>query len=308
MKLADLHCDTLWACCQVSGTDLGENQLHVDLNRGMRYSPWIQCFAAWIEDQYRGESAWDVFCRMKDFLYEALQVHGDRMYLIRSGEDLQKAEEQKKCAVLFTVEGGAAAAGSLEKLQKLYDFGVRMMTLTWNGKNEWGGGAEEPGPLTPFGKEAVRRMEQLGMQIDLSHASDPLFWSVVEETTGPLIASHSNSRKICRHKRNLTDEQFSLICRRKGLVGLNFTRSFLRKKGKKAVCEDILRHAEHFLSLGGQDVLAIGSDFDGTVVPDSIRGIESMEDLANLFLHHGYSETLVEKIFFQNVRNFFLAL
>ena len=92
------------------------------------------------------------------------------------------------------------------------------------------------------------------------------------------------------------------------MVGLNFTKSFLRKKGKKAVCEDILRHAEHFLSLGGQDVLAIGSDFDGTVVPDSIHGIESMEDLANLFLHHGYSETLIEKIFFQNVRNFFLAL
>ena len=308
LQLSDLHCDTLWRCVQTPGACLHTNAFHLDISRGMKYSPWLQCFAAWIPDEFRGESAFEMFGKMRDFLYDSLEKNPDSMALIRTGKDLEKAKKDGKCAVLFTVEGGAAIGDDLNRIRVLYDAGVRMMTLTWNGANAFGGGADAPGKLTPFGKSAISLMEKLGMVVDLSHASDPLFWSVAEIARKPMMASHSNSREVCPHRRNLTDEQFCVLRDRKGLVGLNFTNSFLNKKEECASEEDILRHAEHFLALGGEDVLALGSDFDGTTVPDGIQGIQSMDALANLFLRHGYSETLVEKIFFRNVWNFFSFL
>ena len=108
-----------------------------------------------------------------------------------------------------------------------------------------------PGTLTAFGREAVREMERLSIAIDLSHASERLFYAVAEQTSGPLVASHSDSRTLCSHPRNLTDEQFCLIRDRGGLVGLNFCPDFLRNGGNAGI-EDLYRHAEHFLSLGGE--------------------------------------------------------
>ena len=145
------------------------------------------------------------------------------------------------------------------------------------------------------------------MAIDLSHASERLFYSVVEHTEGPLVASHSNSRSICPHLRNLTDEQFCLIRDRGGVVGLNFAPPFLCQKGG-ACAEDIYRHAEHFLELDGEKTLAIGSDFDGTSLPEDIYGIASMESVYEIFLRHGCSEALIHRIFFKNAYDFFHSL
>lgn len=308
LKLADLHCDTLWECYHTGIPSLRKNPLHIDLERGCRYSPWIQCFAAWMPDEHRGKAAQKVFEGMNRLYKSFLLENADSMQPVLSGKDLEESARRGKCASVFAVEGGSAAGGTLEGLRHLYDEGVRMMTLTWNAANEIGGGADEPGELTPFGKEAVREMERMGMVIDLSHASDPLFWSVAEHTEKPFVASHSDSRAVCPHRRNLTDGEFLEICRRGGLVGLNFTKEFLRRDGEEAAPEDILRHAEHFLALGGEDVLAMGSDFDGTVVPEGITGIESMEKLADMFLRHNYPEALVSKIFYENTRNFFQSL
>lgn len=308
MKLADLHCDTLWQCYKEGIPSIRKNTLHIDLERGNRYSPWMQCFAAWMPDENRGKAAQDVFEKMSRIYEKFLLENADRMYPVYAGADIEAAASEGKCASIFAVEGGSAAGGTLAGIRWLYEKGVRMMTLTWNKANEIGGGADEPGSLTPFGKEAVREMERLGMVIDVSHASDPLFWSVAENTEKPFVATHSDSRAVCPHRRNLTDEEFLEICRRGGLVGLNFTREFLSEEGDRAVPEDILQHAEHFLALGGENVLAMGSDFDGTVVPDGITGIESMEEIAEMFLRHNYSEKLVSKIFYENAHKFFQSL
>ena len=207
----------------------------------------------------------------------------------------------------MTVEGGSAVAGDLKNIHHLRENGVRVMTLTWNGSNEIGSGvmSGDKFGLTPFGKLAVKEMEKEGIVIDVSHASEALFYDVAENTARPFIATHSNSKELCRHPRNLTDDQFRIICSRGGLVGLNYFKAFLNDDPAKADIEDLFAHAEHFLSLGGADVIAMGSDFDGSDMPHGITGLESVEDIANVFLRHNLPEALVDKIFFENAASFF---
>ena len=143
---------------------------------------------------------------------------------------------------------------------------------------------------------------------DISHASDALFYDTASLYDGPLVASHSDARAVCAHPRNLTDEQAREIICRGGLIGLNLCPFFLRADADSAVLSDMLRHAEHFLSLGGEKTLCIGGDFDGTDLPCDVYGVEAMEVLAELFLRHGYAETLVENIFYGNARAFGIFL
>ena len=124
-------------------------------------------------------------------------------------------------------------------------------------------------------------------------------------TSRPFVASHSNAKALCGHPRNLTDDQFGVLRERGGLVGLNYFKAFLNDDPERADIDDLYAHAEHFLALGGEDVLAMGSDFDGSTMPHGITGLESVEDIAETFLRHNLSEALVRKIFFENAAAFF---
>lgn len=302
MRYFDLHCDTLSECA-LRNLPLSNNSgLHLSLERGRGLSPWVQCFAAWIPDDCREPLAH--FQKIAQRFRQELLDNPGRLCQCSSREELEQAAKAGLCGAIFTVEGGSVLEGRLENLELLCGYGVRMMTLTWNGANQIGGGALEPGGLTEFGRKVLHRMEEMRMLPDVSHASEALFWDVAEATKGPLVASHSNSQAVCRHPRNLTDRQFSEILRRDGLVGLNFYPAFLAESGQAGL-EDILRHAEHFLELGGEKHLALGSDFDGADMPDGMEGIQSVEKLAEVFLRHGYSDELVDRIFYQNAQEFF---
>lgn len=306
MKLFDLHCDTLYEALN-NNKSMVNNDLHISLSRGSKYETWAQCFAIWIPDDVRNEGALTLFKKAYNKLMEE-SLCGERMKICNSEEDIQSAVEENKCAAIFTVEGGAAVAGDIQNLEYLKKSGVRMITTTWNGRCEIGDGAgvENPTGITHFGKITVKKMNDLDIIIDVSHASDPLFYDIVNLTCKPIVASHSNSRTICGHKRNLTDEQFKIIKSQGGLVGINFSKGFLTDK-KEASMYDIILHAEHFLSLGGENIVCLGSDFDGTDIPQDMTGIESMEQLYNLFLRQNYSQSLVDNIFFNNAYKFFMG-
>ncbi len=132
-----------------------------------------------------------------------------------------------------------------------------------------------------------------------------MFYDVAAHTSRPFVASHSNAKALCGHPRNLTDDQFGVLRERGGLVGLNYFKAFLNDDPERADIDDLYAHAEHFLALGGEDVLAMGSDFDGSTMPHGITGLESVEDIAETFLRHNLSEALVRKIFFENAAAFF---
>lgn len=301
MKLFDLHCDTLYEAL-IKNKSLIKNDLHLSVQRGEHYHPWVQCFAVWIPDTVRGGEAMKLF----DDARRKLQKEKGPLRLCRTPDDLRAVEEGNAWGAMLTVEGGAVLGGELSNLCHLHRCGVRMMTLTWNGQNEIGGGAgvKNNAGITAFGREVVEKMEELSMVVDVSHASDRLFYDVAEIARKPFCATHSNARAVCAHQRNLTDEQFSIIKERGGVVGLNFYPPFLREDNKGGVT-DLLRHAEHFLSLGGEETLCLGSDFDGAYMPPEITGIESMADLYEAFLKAGYQETLVNALFFDNASRFF---
>lgn len=303
MKFFDLHCDTLFRALEEKSS-LNNNDFHVSLDKGNKFLNWVQCFAVFIPDEYRNKMALDLFNKAFEKLNFEIGKSNGNIVLCKNSKDFNL--KGNVCNAILTVEGGAVLGGDLSNLDYLHSLGVKMMTLTWNGKNEIGDGCgvEHPSKITDFGKKVLNKMEDLNMIIDVSHASDNLFFDVLENTKKPFAASHSNSRKICNHRRNLTDEQFKYIKERKGIVGLNFCKDFLNSN--KPCMYDILRHADHFLSLGGENVVSIGADFDGADMPYDIFGIQSIEDLYELFLKEGYSETLLQKIFFDNAYNFFM--
>ncbi len=305
MRYFDLHCDTLDGAL-MSGKSIVKNEgMHVSAEKGKHLSPYVQCTAVFVPDQLRGEDALAFFERHADF-FEA-EAKSGAFRVVRGGEDLLPLEGGPGVGFLLTVEGGAAIAGKLENVAHLRERGVRMMTLTWNGSNEIGSGvrSEDPFGLTLFGRKVIPEMERVGIVVDLSHASERLFWDVAERAERPIVASHSNAKSVCGHARNLTDDQFRAIKESGGLVGLNFYNAFLNDDPEKADIEDLYAHAEHFLALGGEKTLAMGSDFDGSEMPHGITGLESVEEIANVFLRHNLPESLVDAVFYQNAADFF---
>ncbi|MDD5953114.1 MAG: membrane dipeptidase [Oscillospiraceae bacterium] len=306
MNIFDLHCDTITACYDRRLSLQHNGELHLSLERGSRYDPWVQCFAVWIPDTLRGQAAVDYFTAVAAFL-EATAAKTEQMILCTKKEDLNKTGPV--CHGLLTVEGGAVLAGDLSNIEHLHRHHVRALTLTWNGSCEIGDGAmvAHPRGLTPFGKQVIPALEEADILVDVSHASEPLFYDVASLAQKPIIATHSNARAICDHPRNLTDEQFLEIKRCGGLVGLNLHRWFLREDGE-ATLDDVFCHVAHFLSLGGEKTLALGTDFDGAELGKVLRGIEDLERLADDFSRRGLSDGLIHQIFYQNAKDFFDSL
>lgn len=306
MRYFDLHCDTMSACAH-DDIPLRDNALHINLKKAEAIDTYVQCFAAFIPDTLRGQQAFDWFCTVADRLSLEVGRNSDKITHCAASGDLTTAENQHRHGAILTIESGAALGGKLENISELARRGVRMCTLTWNGETELGRGVTAEGStgLTDFGKKAVKEFEANGIIVDISHASPELFADVAEIAEKPIVASHSNARAICSHPRNLTDEQFLTIKATGGLVGLNFYNAFLNDSPEAADMTDILRHTEHFLSLGGEDVLAMGGDMDGSDLPEDMSdGLAAMPRLYELFLTH-YSKELTDKIFYDNAANFF---
>lgn len=208
---------------------------------------------------------------------------------------------------LLTIEGGDALDGHLEMLDIFHRLGVRLMTLTWNHRNEIADGVKETygcGGLTGFGREVVQEMNRLKMIVDVSHISEAGFWDVMRHTKLPAMASHSNAKSICGHPRNLTDEQIIALRDAGGFVGLNFFTDFLVNEGESRI-RDLIRHIDHFASLDALGILGFGSDFDGIErAPAEIRGPQDVQRIFDALLQAGYSERQVKDIAFDNLARY----
>lgn len=306
MRYFDLHSDTMTECWH-KNVHLNENSQHVDLKRAERLDTYAQCYAVWMPDSLHGEEAFQRFCAVADRFSQEMQENADRISRCGIAGDFARAEAEHKHMGILTVENASALGGRLENISELARRGVKLCTLTWNGENELGRGVRAPGNtgLTDFGRQAVKELERNQIIIDLSHASPELFKDAAAIARGPLVATHSNAQAVCGHPRNLRDEQFAVIRDSGGLVGLNFLDAFLNDTPERACSADLLRHADHFLHLGGEDVLAMGADWDGGAPEDfPFSGLEDMPALYGLFLEH-YGQELTEKIFYENAANFF---
>ncbi len=298
MIIVDAHCDTVTKIMEEKkGENLFKNTCHFDLTRAKTLGSFVQFFAAFIDPIHSQAYALRRAIQIIDKLEQQAEEYSDSLMLCNSFADIEKAFSQDKVAGIKSIEGGEALQGDLGVLRAFYKLGVRSICLTWNHRNEIADGvadASSGGGLTPFGKAVVSEMNRLGMLVDVSHLSEKGFWDVIETSKQPIIASHSNSKAICNHRRNLTDEQVSAIKGNGGVIGINLYPDFLNNSDKASI-KDVIKHIEHISSIGGDGILGIGADFDGIeVTPVDIQGVQDINALINELLKLNYSEAFVK--------------
>ncbi|MGA3296164.1 MAG: dipeptidase [Candidatus Bathyarchaeia archaeon] len=277
---------------------------HVDLPRLLESGVDLQIFAVYIQPEYKIERALHRALQVIDRFYKELHDHEDKMMLFTKVSDVREAEKHGKIAAMLSIEGGEAVEADLGILRMLHRLGLRAMTLTWNERNQIADGAGEgrtKGGLTNFGVELVKEMNNIGMVVDVSHLSDPGFFDVIETTTKPVIASHSNCRAICNHRRNLTDDMIKILADNGGVMGMNFSAAFVDENKEKATLERVLDHVDHIVKVASVDHVGIGSDFDGIeTTPKGLEDVTRMPYLTEGLLKRGYKEDDIRKILGEN--------
>lgn len=309
MFICDCHCDTLTELYNKNAS-LYENEQHFDIKRQIALGGGLQFCAIYVPTEvfrYQGGLRYTL-CLLDKYNQEIKKLHenGIDVLQVRTAEDAGNVLKHK-AATLLAIEEGGAIDGSLEALRCLYELGVRAMTLTWSNRNDIADGINEEATgsgLTLFGKQVVAEMNRLGMLVDVSHISTAGFWSVIETSTKPVIATHSNAKSLCAHPRNLNDEQIKALAQNGGLAGITFAGQFLEEDWRNACIESVYKHIDYMLNLiGNDDHIGFGSDFDGISHPPyNIQGVQDYKPLIE-YLSKYYSDETINKITHQNVIN-----
>ena len=281
----DAHCDTL-SRCLARGESLLDASGQCSLERLKRYEPYGQVFAIFA-DSAKTPDVWESAQK------QAALYHQEKR---RYPKEMARA--------VLSMEGGELLQCDPEKLEEVKAWGVRAVNVTWNHANALSGSHMEypERGLSELGRDFVRQAWALGIFVDVSHLSDKGCYDVAELGDFPLLASHSDSRAVHQHTRNLTDAQFRLIRDSGGLVGVNMYREFVGGGGSM---DDLLRHFDHFLGMDGEATVALGSDWDGGITAaGNLRGVEDMGKLAAAMERAGYGEKLIQAIFYGNLSRF----
>ncbi len=308
MFICDCHCDTLTELYK-KGADLYSNEQHFDIKRQIAIGGGLQFCAIYVpthEFRYYGGLRYTL-CLLDKYLQEVkkLQEMGLDVLQVRTKADAADVLNHQ-AATLLAIEEGGAIDGSLEALRCLYELGVRAMTLTWSNRNDIADGINEEasgGGLTVFGRSVVAEMNRLGMLVDVSHIAPAGFWDVIETSSKPIIATHSNAKSLCGHPRNLDDSQIKAIGENGGVIGITFAGQFLEEDYNNACIDSVYRHIDYMLNLlGNDDHIGFGSDFDGISHPPyNIRGVQDYKPLVEYLQAKGYSDSTISKITHQNV-------
>lgn len=316
MKYIDLHCDTLMKVPDSTGTQtLTSNSIaSIDFNRMKKGNTMAQFFAVFLlqkemfEETQRKYVEDDIYIRnCVDILKDSVEENKDIISMAYNYEDIIKNDSMGKMSALLTIEDGRSVEGSFEKLKDYYNMGIRLITLTWNFENCFGyPNSDDPSTmnagLKKFGKEAIEYMNELGMIIDVSHLSDGGFYDVAKISKKPFIASHSNSRVLSPHKRNLTDEMIKILAEKGGVTGINFSPTFLNEdpKLRYSSIELLVKHLNYIRNKGGDNILSIGTDLDGVTGKLEIDSVDKMPLLFDALKKDGWSDDLLEKFAYKN--------
>lgn len=333
MKFIDLHSDTLMKLARKDARgDLYENpDTSITFKKMLEAGQKAQFFAVFLAEKeyfkkenisYRSPEEY-VEGRIR-YLKDNVEKYSNIVALARNYQDLIDNDEQGKISAFLTLEEGAPVDGSLRKLEDFFEEGVRLITLTWNFENCFG----FPNSFDPeimskglkaFGVEAVQRMEELGMLVDVSHLSDGGFYDCAKILKKTFIASHSNARELTEHPRNLTDDMIKVLANAGGIAGLNFCPVFLDREqvnvsdnwvnidgdNKKKVIvysrvSDMVKHLNHMKNKGGEDFVALGSDLDGIGGELEINEAKDFDLLFNALRKDGWNESQIEKLAYKN--------
>ncbi|MGM9589386.1 MAG: dipeptidase [Faecousia sp.] len=301
----DFHCDTALALLGSdlnSAGSLAKNEGHIDLDRAAALNGYAQCFACFttsIPEVMQGVSPIVVFERELATIQREVDKNSSRIAIAYSTDEIEENRKNGKMSAILTLEGTAGIDFNPELLEDLFMIGFRVVSLGWNEKNPLTGSNVTGGGLTDLGRAFVKEAQRLGMLVDVSHISDEGFWDIMQITQAPIIATHSNSRSLCGHGRNLTDDMFRAIRETGGVAGYNMCGEFT---GEHPDLDMVCDHLFHFLELDptGKGI-ALGGDLDGVdTLPAGFAGVQDWPKLAARMLERGMGEQLVRDIFWHN--------
>ena len=306
----DLHCDTI-TMMHYPKENLEHNKRMVDISGMQKGGTLVQSFSAFVPTGYypkpfRNFLAWKRFGHIADKKDRLLRLHEKDLFPVLSAEDIERCKAEGRIGALFTIEDAGVIGSKVEHLEEAYRRGVRIASLIWNHENTLGfpnSPKEEimQRGLKPFGVEAVQKMNELGIVVDVSHLSDGGFRDVAKISKKPFIATHSNSRAMTNHPRNMSDEMIRTLAEKGGVMGLNFAPAFLMEQGRESRIEDMVRHVLHIRNVGGRGVLALGSDFDGISGKLEVDTPAKMPLLADALQKAGLTESEMEDMWYKNI-------
>lgn len=331
MNIIDFHIDTLMKyhgekCKNEAGVkNLYRNNYHVDIERMLSSKYLAQFFATFIymkddNDEYpegmrekfldkNGKlDYYKIALSAFDLFYNEIEQYKDLVAYAGNYNDYLSNKDKGLLSAFLTVEEGGILDGKLERLDELYLKGVRAITLTWNFENCIGyPNADfkyQNNGLKPFGIEVVEKMNDLGIIVDVSHLSDGGFYDVCKYSKRPFMATHSNSRNIQGHPRNLTDEMIKRLANNGGITGLNFCGAFLQKDNRSTI-DAMMKHIKHIINVGGIEVIGLGTDFDGIGGDLELTGAQDMPKLPEAMEHYGFTSNEIESVCYKNAEKFF---
>ena len=299
--MIDLHCDTIMQLLDHPDSgDLYRNTWKIDIEKLQKAHSKVQDFALFIN---LGETndPYGRYEEMRNLCTTQIHLYGEHIQHVLSYQDVESVYESGKIGALMSIEEGGVLGGDLDKLKQAYKDGVRLITLTWNYPNGLGEPhcGEQHKKLTPKGLEFVEAMQDLGIIVDCSHLNDAGTEQLGDILDVPFVASHSNAREVTAHTRNLPDNLIKLIANKGGVIGLNFAQSFLGTSPVSRI-EDVVKHGLYLINKGGEDVVALGTDFDGIKPNTEIKDASEMYRLYDAFKEAGLSVEQCEKLFWKN--------
>jgi membrane dipeptidase len=307
----DGHVDTFLKMVEQNRKFSEQSEIgHCDLFRMREGNVQAALFA--IESGYTMES----LIRNIDIWFKVVSNPDSGVVQIKSIDDFNNLTDSGKIGAILHFEGATGIDDDLMLLRLGYHLGLRSMGLTWSNVNKFGTGVrvttrhQRKTGLTDMGRDLVKKAQNLGITIDVSHLNDQSFWDLYAITEKPIIATHSNARSICNHPRNLTDDQIKAIHEKHGTIGINFCMKFLDPEhpGEEYTnlgLNIIKKHIDHIVKLADINTIAIGSDFDGTLVPNCVRDCTKFPDLWEYLLEHGYSNQDLKKLTHENLLRIF---
>ena len=246
---------------------------------------------------------------IQECIKKELEYIKDIILIAKNYDDIIKAQKENKIYIFIGFEGLISIDDNIDLIDEYYEYGARHASLTWNEENKLASGVRgDPNKgLTDLGKKAVRKMQDKGMIVDVSHLNDKSFFDVIDITSAPIIASHSNSRVLCKSLRNLTDEQLKAIRDTKGVVGLNSYKGFIDENKDKKTIERALDHIKYIADKIGIDHIGLGFDyneyFEDEITPPSVKGLENASKSYDIIIklkEAGFNNEEIEKIEYKN--------
>lgn len=309
MNMFDAHCDTPYSLYK-NRLPLDNNILSVTPSKAKNYGRKIYVTAFWSDSEKSAEECFCDFLEASYYLDGQAEIYKEKTVICKSAEAIKDCDGS--FAMIKAAEGAKLLCGDISRLQVLYDHGVRVLVPVWQGEDEIGGAWDTEKGLTRFGIELLCECERLGIIIDTSHMSEKSFWDTVSNTKKPLIASHSNSKAVCGHDRNLTDIQFRTLSGRRGIVGVSLAAKHISSKYASRMPRDdedftgeTVRHILHYLDIGGEKTVCLGCDFDGTEPSVQLPDTSFMYRLYDRLLAERIPDGTVNDIFFGNAYRFF---